>query len=246
MKTSASQTVGNTLDRARQLVSYIGGFKDYQPPRNAENPQEMQKLLGEIITAAAEEAAMFARLQEVVNSRVELIKGSNGSLLHLIPRIRAAVESQYGKSSVQAKTIGLLARKIQPYKKNGETPPESTGDTEPAGGVNEPAVPRSRSTRSFGTIGKTFLDVISSVKEFGDYKPGIPSLDIPQLELKAAGIDQSIQNVNTSKQLIADARNKLQSTLTDLRDRTRRIKACVKAQYGSTSEEYLMIRSIRI
>ncbi|MCX6243337.1 MAG: hypothetical protein NTU98_01415 [Bacteroidetes bacterium] len=246
MAKTKSNAIGNTLGRAREMVTYISGFVGYAPPRNEESVAEMQKLLEEITNVNAGESAAYTRMHESISNRVDLFSGSNGSVLHLLVRIRGAVESQYGKKSSEAESIAMLMRKITTYKHKKESKQADATPAEPITAPLETSVSHSRSTRSFSSLYKIFLDMLSTVKEFGNYKPGNPELEIPQLETQAGVIEASINAVATATQNLQVMRSRQRGLYDDLTERVRRIKAYVKAQYGSGSDEFKMIKGIRV
>jgi hypothetical protein len=250
MATTNANAMANKVSRAQALVTFINGFGDYKSARKEESLGEMQQLLDQLIAAGAGETASHTRYHEAIKDRNDIFFGENGSVLNTMIRLKKAVESQYGKDSSEAGSVAILLRKVNTNKMKREetaivtTPSEGT---DPAA-VTTPAeaITRSRSKRSYSILARVFAELVATVRQFPEFSPTNPMLEVAQLEKQLEVVTNIGNAVNASLQSVQVSRSDQNTLVTDFQERTRRIKANVMSQYGTQSKEYKMIRGIRI
>jgi hypothetical protein len=246
MTTSKSINMANRQSQAIALLTYISEFNGYNPPREEESVDNVRKIVDDIINAAAQETSAHTNFIEASGNRQVLVHGDNGSIRNTLQNIRSAVESQYGKKSNELATIAMILRRLEPMRAKKAVEVTPITGSEPPQPVEEPAAIRSKSTQTFGNFEKVFRDIITALKEFGTFKPSNPNLAIDQLDQQSATFHDIMVNVASSTKNLKMSRTRQRELLDELAERAGRIKASVKSQYGKASDEYILVKSIRI
>jgi len=124
----------------------------------------------------------------------------------------------------------------------------STKLVKPPVDPNAPAQSKiiSQSEHSYGSMTQFFNDIISTLGQFTGYNPTNTAIKIAGLQATATQLTTLNNTVAQKIQALKIARASRQSSYTDLRDRVQRIKSYVKAQYGINSNEYKLIKGIKI
>jgi hypothetical protein len=235
MKNLNVSSFGARLRRAQDLKTNIQGFNNYNPPRPNESVAGFSSLIDDIMAANINESTVLQELKAAIEGRHNAFIGTTSSLKKLAVQIRGVVEAQYGKNSLEAQAIATIIKKMRSSKL--VKPPVPAEGTVTAKTI-------SRSELSYGSLTKTFNDIIGTLLQFTDYNPANDALKIQQLQAFSAQLTQLNDLVTQKHQALKLARSNRKALYDDLADRTRRVKSYVKSQYGNTSNEYVLIKKL--
>jgi hypothetical protein len=235
MASSSEKSFGARLFRANSLNSYITNFAGYAPARPQETAAEFGALLGSILAANNAEALAKQTYNTAVTTRYAAFRADTNSVFKLLPNIRAAVEAQYGKNSLEFKQIDTIVKHIRETKLVRVAATDTTPETTV-----------SRSEQSYGSTTQYFNNLISNLTQLVGYAPSNPAIQVAGLQAFAAQINTLNTQVTTAYQVLRLARIARNEAYADLSDRAARIKAYVKAQYGTQSQEFMLIKGLSI
>ncbi len=243
MGTNKKGSFGYVLRKAQDLIAFLATFFGYSPPRTEESVPEMEALANGIVGLNAAEIALEETYRLSVDARSKALVKGNSSAWKTLMAVKGVVDSQYGKKSPEAAIIGGILKKMQPANKAASTSPPTV-----AGQQNDDAQARaySRSQRSFGSITQLFNDVVNALQQFTAYAPTNDALKVASLQATALHLTQLNDDVAHCYALLKQARTDRNAKYADLRERIKRIKSYVNAQYGSKSQEAAMIRGTGI
>ena len=237
MSSTTENLFGARLRRGQDLQTYIAGFTGYTPPRSQESVAGYTTLINSIVTINASESSLQQNYKAAVDARQSAFTKTTASVDKLLAPIRGAVEAQYGKKSTEADAIAAIIKTMRATKLVQLPPDPST-----------PTVKKtlSQSERSYGSMTQYFNDIINTLTQFTAYNPTNVAIKTATLQTLAAQLTTLNNAVATKIQVLTTARVNRQALYTDLKDRAQRIKSYVKAQYGTTSNEYNLIKGISI
>ncbi len=237
MTSTAENSFGARLRRAQDLLSFIQGFTGYSPPRTQESVIGFSALITSIIAANASESSTQQLFKSAVDARQAAFKTSPTSVEKILSPIIGAVESQYGKKSTEAVAIRAIIKKMR-----------ATKLIKPTVDPNTPTETKtiSQSERSYGSMTQFFNDIINTLTQFTGYNPTNNAIKIATLQATATTLTTLNNTVAQKIQALSTVRATRLSQYTDLKDRVQRIKSYVKAQYGINSNEYKLIKGIKI
>jgi len=237
MSTSSESGFGPRLRNAQDILSYISGFTGYSPPRTQESVAGFGTLLTSIITANTTGATFKNTYAMAVSQRVNAFRGVPGSVEKLLPLIMGATESQFGRSSVEYKSVAAIVKRMRASRLI--RPP-----VDPA--HPESAVVVSSSENSYGSMTQFFNDLKTTLTGFTGYNPSNASIKLAALNTLSTALTTLNNAVATALLNLKNARSARTTAYDDLKDRVKRIKAYVKAQYGTSSNEYTLIKGINV
>jgi hypothetical protein len=237
MSSTSENTFGSKLRNGQDLSNYILGFTAYTPPRTQESAAAMATLLTSIVTANNTAANNQQQYRTAVKARQTAYAGANGSIVKLLPNINGAVEAQYGKTSVEAKSIAAQIKSMR-AKKLVKLPADPTKQAQ------EKTI--SQSERSYGSMLQAFNNIVASLQQFTGYNPSNTNLRVAALQATSTQVTTLNNSVAQKIQALKTAKSSRDNLYLDLKDRAQRIKSYVKAQYGVTSNEYTLIKGLKI
>ena len=237
MSSTSEQTFTARLRRAQDLAQYIAKFENYKPPRAEETVDSFGALVAEIATFNDRETTHEQAYKFAVSRRTEAFRGNDSSIIKILPKIAGAVQSQYGKKSRELKTVTAIISRMRDAKVY-KTPADP--DT------NTAASEVSKSALSYGSVFGAFNELIANLCGFSGYNPSNGDLQIKALQAKTAEINTMNNDVARTFQELKAARTRRNELYTDLQDRVQRIKAYVKSEYGVNSEEFKLIKGLKI
>jgi hypothetical protein len=235
MASASEQSFGARLLRAQTLNNFTANFSNFLPPRSEESNANMQLLLDSVLAANAAESSAKQNYNTAVSLRYDIFRNSTVSIFKLLPNIRAAVEAQYGKNSLSFKQIDTIVKHIRDTKIARVAATEST-----------PESTVSRSEQSYGSTTQYFNNLISNLAQLNGYNPSNTSITVTALQSFANEVAVLNTNVSTTYQTLRAARNARNLLYDDLKDRVSRIKAYTKGNYGTTSQEYTLIKGLSV
>jgi len=234
MATERENSLGAKLKRAQDLIAYLNGFSNYNPPRIEDSLAELTNLTESIVSANASADSQLETYRLLVNDRQVIFNDADGSIQKLLTLIRGAVEAQFGKEAKQTVIIGGLIRNMRNPKisKSPLDPLDSTGI--------------SKSQKSFGSTVQQFSHVISALQNFNGYNPSNTDLTIAALQQKLQEARDSNHVVAASVQQLQANRAERTALYEDLKQRTQRVKSYIKSEYGIRSPEFKLVRGLSI
>jgi hypothetical protein len=237
MASTNENTFGARLRRAQDILNYIQGFAGYNPPRPQESVAGFTTLVNSIVSSNGSESGIQQQFKSAVDLRQAAFKGTNTSVEKLLAPIKGAVESQFGKKSTESEAVTAII-KVMRSTKLVKTPVDP----------NAPAQKKvvSQSERSYGSMTQMFNDIISTVGQFTGYNPTNAAIKIAGLQATSAQLTTLNNTIAQRIQSLKTVRAGRLGLYTDLKDRVQRIKSYVKAQYGINSNEYKLIKGIKI
>ncbi|MEY4927904.1 MAG: hypothetical protein RI894_2340 [Bacteroidota bacterium] len=235
MPISIESSFGARYLRAKNLKNYILNLPGFSPPRIDESPAEYSILLDNVNDANTNANNAKQNYNTAVSLRYDAFRNNTNSIFKVLPNIRAATEAQYGKSSIHFKQIDAAIKTIRNTKiihiAATETTPETT---------------ISRSEQSYGSSTQYFANIINNLIQLPNYNPSNPTIKIAGLQAILTNINTLNSQVATAFQAIRASRVARNAAYTELKDRSLRIKAYIKATYGTQSEEYKLVKGLSI
>ncbi|MEI6766068.1 MAG: hypothetical protein WCM76_10525 [Bacteroidota bacterium] len=236
MTANTAKSFGAQLLKGQSLVTYINGFTNFNPPRVEESVGEMTTLVNKIYAANASEIVRLENYLQATEARAAAFRKKDGSVERLIPAIRGAVESQYGKPSRELSTLDIIIRRMRPLR---HTAPVS----DPANTDASKTI--SQSERSYGSVTQFFNDIINCLSQFTGYVPANDALKVASLQAHAQLLGTLNNNVSLAIQLLQTERLQRIALYKELDERVKRIKAYVKSEYGLQSSEAQLIARLK-
>lgn len=229
MASQSEKSFGARLRKLQDLVEYIKGWENYQPPRNEESLTELEKLIQSIGTINTSETTKQQKYSTNVKIRQDFYIKKSDSFMKLLVPVRAAVEAQFGKTNTEAKQVGAIVKKMRDTELV-KLPADPTTNTA------EKMI--SQSERSYGSMTQYFNDLITTIAGFSTFKTSNPEISLTALQKKLEDATAANNAVATSLQEIQSVRRSRKELYDDLAERIKRIKAYTKSQYGIKSPEY--------
>lgn len=234
---SSENSFGKKLRNAQDILTYVQGFINYTPPRTQESVTALQTLVTGVMTANATEATAFQQYRAAVDARSSSFSKGATALPKLLTSIKAAVDAQYGKNSAEATSVNSIVRTIRSSK--------SVAVQVITEGV-EAAQTISRSQRSYGSQTQYFNNLVNTLNQLSGYNPSNAAIKIAALQTFVTQLTTLNNAVAQKFAGLQTARSTRKTIYTDLNDRTQRMKAYVKSQYGSVSNEYKLIKGLTV
>ena len=237
MNSTIESSYGAKLRKAQDLLTLIQGFNNFTPPPRQESLTAYAALIESISNANSTTATNKQLYKDAVADRQSAYKGNSASIDKLLAPIRGAVDAQFGKNSSESKGIATIVKNMRATKLI-KLPADPT--------KNVQAKTVSQSERSYGSIIQNFSDIINTLKQIQGYSPSNTVLSVESL----LEIQQRVSNLNNVVvQQVGSLKNSQKDRAdlyAELKERTQRIKAYIKAQYGMNSNEYQLTKGIKI
>ncbi len=234
MASISETSFGKRLDNAQALATHILSFTNYAELNAELSVANLQNKVQELLTKNAEVAGKLQSYSMIVDAKQKIFIKEPNSITKIVTPIIANVRSIFGKKSKEAENVANLVTKIRGVKV-----------ANPAIDSNDQTV--SQSERSYGTILQTFSDLIVTLETFAaNYSPANPECKTSQLKQKRDLATQintdSIQEYGQLK-IVRDKRSEKYEQLSQL---CQRFKDTIKAQYGTQSVEYKLVKGLKI
>ena len=226
---------GARLLRAQNMHSYISNFATFTPPRT----QESAAAFGDLLTIVSNANVAMSNAKQNYNTatsqRFEAFRSGTNSVFKMLPLIRGTVEAQYGKTSLEFKQIDTAVKVIR----NNKIVKIAATETTEASTI-------SLSEQSYGSTTQYFTNLVNNLTQITGYNPSNATIKIPALQALLTQINGLNMQVATSFQAMNTARTTRNVAYTDLKDRAARIKAYTKANYGTMSPEFKLVKGLSI
>jgi valyl-tRNA synthetase len=235
MPSQSELSFGARLLRANNLLTYMNNFNGYAPPRENEAVANFEQLLENIADANAKESFAKQNYDMAVSNRHKAFKVDKRSVFKLLAPIRGAVQAQYGKDGKEFKLIDAAVKNIRASKVVKKTVKDS--DVE---------VSVSTSEQSYGSITQYFTDLVNKLAQLEGYNPSNDAIKKNQLLDFVKELNLLNKEVASSFHSLRSIKNLRRNLYNELSERVGRIKAYVKGNYGTQSEEYTLIKGMKI
>lgn len=235
MASSSEYSFGARLRKAQDMATFIAGFTAYDPPRSEEQVVNFNVFLSTIVECNSTETTYKQNYNAAVITRYNAFRVDDFSLFKLLAPIRNIVLAQYGKDSIEFKQVDTIIAKIRSSKLIKTIVGEN---------IVEASI--SQSEQSYGSSTQFFNDLVNTLETFPNYKPSKDELKLDKLKDFRNSLTTLNNAVASNYQKINEVRNKRRVLYEELTDRTQRIKAYVKGNYGTLSQEYKLIKGLRI
>lgn len=232
MSSTSEVTFGSKLANARKLAKYLQSFTDYSPSA----PGLQISDLSSLIETASGSNDMLAATQETysraVQNRQRVYNKDADSLLRVLAPVVATVRSYYGRTAKETTDIASMVQKIR-----GENiPAKKAGDTTQS---------ISQSQRSFGSICQTFSGMITTLEKYGTgYAPSNANIKTASLRTLLLNMQMYNDQVATSYSARKQQLDDRKKNYDNLKATSQRIKDGIKSQYGVSSSEYKLVKSL--
>jgi hypothetical protein len=247
MKAVSEQTFGKKIADAQTLATHLQSFTTYNPPAPQLSAAELQSLINSIIAANNDTATALQDYSLAVEDRQQAFFKAGDSVEKIVTPIVATIRAKYGKDAKETTDIARLTEKIRgpKYQQSAaaaKQKAQAAANNEPA-----PAVAASRSERSYGSITKSFSDMVAMLQNLGtEYAPANTEISVTTLQQKIQTLNQLSAAVDTSSLTLKAKRTTRDEAYTDLKERCIKIKEAVKAQFGINSVEYRAIKGLKV
>ena len=188
----------------------------------------------ELLSTNTEVATKIQTYSMTIDAKQKIFLKAPNSISKIVTPVIANVRSIFGKNATETQNITNYITKIRGIKVARSSTTENSQTV-------------SQSERSYGTLLQTFSDLITTLATFGaNYSPANAECSVTELTQKrdlATQINtKSIQDFGALK-IARESRTAKYEQLSQL---CQRFKETVKAQYGTQSVEYKLVKGLKI
>jgi hypothetical protein len=235
MASQSETSFGAKLRKAQDILAYITNFQNYAPPRTQESVAGFVQLITDIIATNTAETTQQQSYNANVTTRFFAFRKDDDCAFKRLAPIRAAVEAQFGKKSIEFNQVDTIVKQIRASKLIKF--PATANSTEHA---------LSQSEQSYGSTTQYFTDLVDTLGTLNNYNPTNTAIQITELINFKDNLNKLNTKVAIEFQGLKIARKSRRDLYADLSERVARIKAYVKATYGTQSQEYALIKGFKI
>lgn len=234
MASNSESTFGSRLSNAEQLATHLASFTSYTPVSSEHALPAYTTLITTIKSTNDSIAALNSQFSLAVDARISIFNTDPASLLRVLTLIGSYVRARFGKASQQATEISSYINKIR-------------GEKTTKLKKNQEGEFVSQSERSYGSRTKHFADIVATLTSYGtSYTPTNSDIELPQLTALLQKLNDATNIVTSAYGQLKTLKDSRLTLYTDLSARTLRIKDGIKAQYGSRSSEYALVKGLKI
>ncbi|WP_162127035.1 hypothetical protein [Flavobacterium phycosphaerae] len=236
MKHSNSKaSFSSRLTEGEKLIEFLNTLSGYDPGDEALTATAFQAQTNALRVVQEQHTSKHHDYSKAALDRRRLFEKEANSISKLLPPIRANISARLGATSQQYHDIKTLILKIRGQGRRITITENSTENT------------ISRSEKSFGSQLVYFGDMITLLTNFGpEYAPINESIKISKLQSLLSSATNATNNVSQKlavyKPLIATRRDGFKQ----LSATAKRIKDMVLSQYGIDSQEYNLVKGLKI
>lgn len=235
MASKSEKTFGARLLRAQTLHQYISNFNNYAPPRYEESSAGFLEFLQTISTTNTEEAMLRQQYNTTVTNRAIAFRDGENSIFKMLTLLRSVVLAQYGRNSLELSQVDANIRHMREAKLIFKAATENT-----------PEEKISQSEQSYGSVTQQFSDLVAVLSQLPGYNPSNSALQVAQLQALISQLNQLNMEAASRYQQLKNVRSRRRNLYKELNERMVRIKAYVKGNYGSKSQEYTLVREVKV
>ena len=234
MASVSESSFGNRLNNAQTLATHLESIANYSELNSELSIANLNSKVQELLITNSEIAIKAQTYSASVDAKQKIFTKDSNSIAKIVTPVIANVRSIYGKNATETQNINNLITKIRGIKVARSATTEITETI-------------SQSERSYGTMLQTFSDLISTLTIFGaNYSPTNAEISVTNLTQKR---DLATQiNIKSIEELgaLKIARESRTTKYEQLSQLCQRLKETVKAQYGTQSVEYKLVKGIKI
>ena len=188
----------------------------------------------DLLTNNSDVAGKLQSYSMSVEAKQNIFTKQPNSIIKIVTPVVANIRSIFGKNSKEAETVNAYTTKIRGIK------------------VAKPAVEAvsnsvSQSERSYGTMLQTFSDLIVALESLGaNYAPSNAECTTINLKQKRDLATQINTKATEDFGKLKIARDSRITKYAELSELCGRFKETVKAQYGTQSVEYKLVKGLKI
>jgi len=221
------------IDNAEKLYTTVSGYPDYAPPAG----QDMATLRSLIDAARGANSTTVSARQTyslATERREALFSKQPLSIEKLLSPILTHVRSVYSKEAKEYKMIAALAEKIRGVKPKGKPKAEDEQEV-------------SRNQQSFGSVLGHMRAITDHINGLGaGYAPANPSISLKALKEHVDNCKLASDKVTNDYKTFRMSLGLRDEYFNQLSDLCQRIKDAVSSQYGNGSNEYKLIKGLKI
>ncbi len=230
---SSQASYASRIAKAEQLFQHINSFTNYNPGVPELTPSNFKALITGLSGTQEQHTLKHHDYAESARERREIFTTNRDSISKRLTLANAYIRARKGIDSQQYIDVNKLIQKIKSTRSVKVT-------------INATDETISRSERSYGSQLQNFTDIIALLKRYGtDYQPANTIIDVPTfltLQEVATTLNNKVTlNYGAYKPQITERQNGFKT----LSETATRIKQMVKAQYGSNSTEYNLVKVLR-
>lgn len=233
MNPNTERGYGARIGNAQKLVQALESFNDYQPQRPELSIAGIHEQIAGIKNLNNEVASKKQAYSLAVENRLQILEKNPDSIKKILAPINASVKAAFGRQSGESLMVARIIEKMRGCNMNKNKDPE----------VNT----ISQSHQSYHSKTQFFADLVVTISNFRtDYSPTNPKLHVTSLKaLYDAAVDAN-KKVTEFHTYFVLSNGKRIDAYGLLSQNASRVKEGVKAQYGSQSVEYRLIKSLPI
>ena len=234
MANISETSFGKRLENAQALATHLQEFENYTKLNAELSIANLNSKVQELLSTNTEVATKIQTYSMTIDAKQKIFLKAPNSISKIVTPVIANVRSIYGKNATETQNISNFITKIRGIKVARNSTTENTETV-------------SQSERSYGTMLQTFSDLITTLTTFGaNYAPANSECSVTELTQKrdlATQINtKSIQDFGALK-IARESRTTKYEQLSAL---CQRLKETVKAQYGTQSVEYKLVKGLKI
>lgn len=236
MRNSSSRaSFSSRLTEGEKLIEFLNTFTNYDPGDAGLTAAAFQTQTTALHAVETEHTSKHHDYSLAAFNRRKFFEKEEDSIAKLLSPIGANVRGKFGNQSQQYHDIKTLVLKIRGQKRKITITDNSGGET------------ISRSEKPYGSQLIYLSDMITLLTQFGtDYTPINDSIKIRNLQdvltFATDATNQVSQKLALYKPLIGARRDGFKQ----LSATAKRIKDMVLSQYGQESNEYKLVKGLRI
>ena len=234
MANISETSFGKRLENAQALATHLQEFENYTKLNAELSIANLNSKVQELLSTNTEVATKIQTYSMTIDAKQKIFLKAPNSISKIVTPVIVNVRSIYGKNATETQNISNFITKIRGIKVARNSTTENTETV-------------SQSERSYGTMLQTFSDLITTLTTFGaNYAPANSECSVTELTQKrdlATQINtKSIQDFGALK-IARESRTTKYEQLSAL---CQRLKETVKAQYGTQSVEYKLVKGLKI
>ncbi len=235
MASTSETTFGAKMRNAQDMLQIVATYANYTALRPEESIVEMNQLIANIDGINTDVNNNLQAYNMATTARSAMFRSDAHSVIKLLSPIRKYNEALNGINNIKTQQIITICNNIRNTK---PVTVAATATTE------EHKI--SQSEQSYGSLTKSFKDLIDTLTTISNYNPSAAHLKIAALQAMQTNLTTLNNTVAQSLAMLKLARKNRIDNYADLSERAKRIKANIAANYGNTSLEYKMIKSFKI
>lgn len=234
MPSISETSFGKKLDNAQALATHLQSFGNYAELNAELSIANLNSKVQELLTNNSDVAGKLQSYSISVEAKQNIFTKQPNSIIKIVTPIVANVRSIFGKNSKEAETVNSYTTKIRGIKV-----------AKPTVGTEPNSV--SQSERSYGTMLQTFSDLIVALESLGaNYAPSNAECTATNLKQKRDLATQINTKATEDFGKLKIARDSRTTKYSELSELCQRFKETVKAQYGTQSVEYKLVKGLKI